>query len=84
MKKTLVYTVIVMFFTAMTTFAVPSDSFAKGPKADKEAAKECKDIADPTKKDECVKNAGKKDKKDKKEKKGKKDKKPKKAKKGKK
>jgi len=72
MKKTMVYAIIVMFFTAMTTLAVPTDSFAKGPKADKETAKECKGIADPKQKDECVKNAGKKDKKDKKDKKAKK------------
>ena len=44
-------------FLATTSFMAPSVAIAKSDKASKAQAQDCKKIADPKKKDECVSNA---------------------------
>ena len=64
MKKTLLYATVVAFALSLGGGLVASPAHAESAK-DKAALAECKKLADPKAKDECVKKASAKVKKDK-------------------
>lgn len=71
MKRTLITAIACAFLLSSAAVVVPDLAYAKNDKNQAEL-KDCKSIADPKAKDECVKQSGKKGEKEKKEKKPKK------------
>jgi len=59
MKKYLLSVVVIAAFFAMNSAVTPQAAHAKSDKAVKAQLKECKKLADPKMKDECVKKSGK-------------------------
>lgn len=59
MKRYLIHTAAVTALIAFGTVATPQVALAKSDKAAKAQLQECKKLADPKAKDECVKKAGK-------------------------
>ena len=59
MRKSLAAAFAAAAFVLATGTAVPGTALAKSDKAEKAQAQECKKLADPKARDECVKKAGK-------------------------